>query len=77
MAAIITSGIIILSIFFLLPWLFFLPKVRYHCDSVSRSILMLQAVLAAIVVLVVYASKCRIEFTRFSTAHNSSRRSPP
>jgi hypothetical protein len=31
MAAIITSGIIILSIFFLLPWLYFLPKVR--CPS--------------------------------------------
>jgi len=77
MAAIITSGIIILSIFFLLPWLFFLPKVRYHCDSVSRSILMPQAVLAAIVVLVVYASKCRNEFTRYATAHDSSRRSPP
>jgi len=29
MAAIITSAIIILSIFFLLPWLYFLPKVSY------------------------------------------------
>jgi hypothetical protein len=33
MAAIITSGIIILSIFFLLPWLFFLPKVRYSASA--------------------------------------------
>jgi len=53
MSSIITGILIVLSIFFLLPWLYFLPKVRgvsvCHADS--------QAVLAAIVVLVVYASK--------------------
>ena len=48
MSSIITSAVIILSIFFLLPYLYFLPK----------------AVLAAIVTLVVYASTCSTHYTR-------------
>jgi hypothetical protein len=56
MSSIITGILIVLSIFFLLPWLYFLPKVCVisvcHADD--------QAVLAAIVVLVVYASKSEV-----------------
>ena len=53
MSSIITGILIVLSIFFLLPWLHFLPKVRLCNIRVSDD----QAVLASIVVLVVYASK--------------------
>lgn len=53
MSSIITGILIVLSIFFLLPWLYFLPKVRGISVCQADN----QAVLAAIVVLVVYASK--------------------
>jgi hypothetical protein len=81
MAAIITSITIILSIFFLLPYLYFLPKVGpttlFHYSAspssttpaaYTRSGLAMvraradscQAVLAAIITLVVYASESRL-----------------
>jgi len=53
MSSIITGILIVLSIFFLLPWLYFLPKVGDSPVPQADD----QAVLAAIVVLVVYASK--------------------
>lgn len=53
MSSIITGILIVLSIFFLLPWLYFLPKVCSYSANYAYQ----QAVLAAIVVLVVYASE--------------------
>jgi hypothetical protein len=56
MSSIITGILIVLSIFFLLPWLYFLPKVRDSPVPQADD----QAVLAAIVVLVVYASQSKV-----------------
>ena len=55
MASIITSICMILSIFFLLPYLYFLPKVSRRRMPKIIGLCAPQAVLAAIICLVVYA----------------------
>jgi MFS superfamily sulfate permease-like transporter len=56
MSSIITSIVIVLSIFFLLPYLYFLPKVSCQCPVTGALADQTQAVLAAVITLVVYAS---------------------
>jgi Kef-type K+ transport system membrane component KefB len=52
MSGMITATILILAVFFILPFLYFLPKVSWRFVALTHP----QAVLASIITLVVYGS---------------------
>jgi len=60
MAGLITASLLILAVFFILPLLYFLPKVSTY---VCAMLIIFQAVLASIITLVVYSSELRCSWT--------------